>query len=281
EETGAKLKNFEIEGVEKVRNDQADILNELFIAKPVLEADVILSLCKLKSHEQTLFTGAVKNMFGVIPGGGKRLVHKQAVKADELCRAILDIYSMSKPHICLMDAIVGMEGPGPAMGFPKKIGLILSSSDGIALDAIASSIVGYDPLEIGTIKFGFERGLGIKTLSEIETRGETISDVSVSDFKKVSNDIFDKLPTWLVKYLVSGFQNVKPYPKRNEDCESCSICVDSCPVDALALKDNGTGVVMDEDLCIRCFCCRELCPEQVFELKRSRLSKMIFNRVYN
>jgi uncharacterized protein (DUF362 family)/Pyruvate/2-oxoacid:ferredoxin oxidoreductase delta subunit len=279
EETGAVFKNFDMEGVEKRYHDKALVLKDLLIARPVFEADFIISLPKLKTHEQILFTGAVKNMFGVVPGGGKRAVHQKAVKAEELSNALLDIYSFVKPGLSIMDAIIGMEGTGPALGTPRKIGLILASSDGIALDYVASSAVGFEPLKIKTISLGIARKIGIASENDIKTVGEPLPEIMVKDFEKPSNSVFENLPSWLVKNIVSGFQNVRPFIDNSSNCKRCMICKNSCPTDAIKVSKN--NVIIAKNKCISCFCCRELCPENVFGLKRGWLSTVIYNRVYN
>ena len=105
--------------------------------------DFIVSVPKLKTHGLTQYTGAIKNMMGTIPGNGKKNVHLIAPKADGFAKALVDIFQMSPPHLIVMDAIVGMGGNGPNAGQPRKVGLILASRDSVAMDAVASSIIGF------------------------------------------------------------------------------------------------------------------------------------------
>jgi uncharacterized protein (DUF362 family)/Pyruvate/2-oxoacid:ferredoxin oxidoreductase delta subunit len=276
--TGAVLKNFEVEGITKVHNRNARIARDFYMAKPVLEADVVISVPKLKTHEQVLFTGAVKNMFGIVPGGGKRQIHYEAVKPEELCDALLDVYEVATPHLCVMDAVVGMEGAGPAMGRPREVGLVLAGADGIALDHVACTLIGFDPGAIGTTRLGMERGLGVASADQIDIVGEKPRKVLIEDFAKPANAAFERLPRWIVKRMVSGFQNIRPVVEEDSKCVHCLQCQNSCPVGAITVGEN--SVHLSEKKCVRCFCCRELCPEGVFGLKRSRLSQMLFKKVY-
>ena len=155
EETGAKLVRFEKNDVEK------RVVNGIsyYIAKAISAADVVISICKLKTHNLTLYTGAIKNMFGSIPGLRKSEYHKQAPKVENFSKIIVDIFSAAKPQLTIMDAVTIMEGNGPSAGNPKDLGLILASVDAVALDSIASGFLGFEDGEIATTEIAFQRGL--------------------------------------------------------------------------------------------------------------------------
>jgi uncharacterized protein (DUF362 family) len=162
--TGARLFPFEGSGVYERKAQSGKIY---YIAKPASDADVIISLPKLKTHSFLLYTGAVKNMFGTIPGFRKAEYHKEAPKTYEFASVMVDIFSLRPPEISLMDAVVVMEGDGPSSGSPQYLGLILASPDAVALDTVGAKIFGYKDDEIETTLIAQKRGLGQKELSQI------------------------------------------------------------------------------------------------------------------
>ena len=136
-----ELISFEAAGVEKFETNG----RTYYLAKPAIEADFIINLPKLKTHVLTLMTGAVKNMFGLIPGFRKANYHKQFPKPKDFAQVIVDILSLCPPGLTIMDAIVSMEGEGPSSGQPYKTNLIITSADPVAVDAVAAEIIGLKP----------------------------------------------------------------------------------------------------------------------------------------
>ena len=143
EDTGAKIVNFDKDEYIDVQNKDYEILDKFRIARTLRTVDFIVSVPKLKTHGLTQYTGAIKNMLGSIPGNGKKNVHLIAPKPTIFAKALVDIHQMVPPHLVIMDAIVGMEGNGPNAGQPKKVGLIIASKDSVAMDAVASTIIGF------------------------------------------------------------------------------------------------------------------------------------------
>ena len=145
---------------------------EITFASAVLEADVVISLPKLKTHSLTGITGAIKNMFGAIPGPKKFQIHKEFPNKELLSKALVGIFDTVRPKLSIMDGIVAMEGNGPAGGTPKQLGLILASDDAVAMDTvIAERIMKIDPAHIDTIRLGADAGLGTSNMDEIEILG--------------------------------------------------------------------------------------------------------------
>ena len=124
------------------------------LPKALLDADVFITLPVLKTHATTVFTGTLKNQFGCYPQHNRILLH------PKLDHVIVHINRVLKPRLAIMDAIVGMEGRGPINGKPRELGVVLGSTDPVALDATAMRLVGLDPGESGHIKLAAEQGLG-------------------------------------------------------------------------------------------------------------------------
>jgi uncharacterized protein (DUF362 family)/Pyruvate/2-oxoacid:ferredoxin oxidoreductase delta subunit len=270
-EHGIETVLFETAGSKNIPVKDHRFLPQIPVSNAVLEADVIISVPKLKTHVETLMTGAVKNMLGCLPGAAKLMVHKQAPSPEDLGHALLDIYSCLRPKLCVMDAVVGMSGDGPSKGKPAHVGALLASADGVALDHVAARLIGYDPMLIPTIAPARARGLGENDASKIEVVGSAIENMKPRDFKLCSNLMMRAIPKPMLR-LLNRFFTVQPVWNR-EGCTQCSLCVDSCPVTAMTLA--GETVTIDREKCIECFCCYELCPEDGIKIQKSLLVKLL------
>ncbi len=274
ERTGAELNQ---DFGQTVRSfPEGRVAKSLVITNCVTEADVIITLSKLKTHGMMTFTGAVKNLFGVIPGLLKAEYHLKMPKIMDFAGLLVDIAQYVKPALSIMDGIVGMEGNGPSAGQPRNIGALLLSIDPFALDVVAADLIGLKPGKVPTIRVAKERGL-IASLDEIDLKGDARSLWRIQDFivpKTVSANFLDMVP---LPKSVRGFllNRVRPRPVFSHDqCKGCSDCVNNCPPKALGMDDQKRPIV-DLEACIRCFCCQELCPHQAVEIFRPWLGKKI------
>jgi len=247
------------------------LVKRFAIARAVAEADVVISVCRLKNHSFMYFTGAVKNLFGAISGLQKSAFHMRFPGKPEFGAMLADLTLAVKPRFAIMDAIVGMEGPGPRNGSPKKLGYVLAGADVFALDWVASSIVGYDPLDIPYLKaaaahpaYGFDP-------AGIETAGLTPAQARVKDFRRVP--VVAESPrkrSGPIGGLIRNLGVPRPFFSR-EKCVLCGACVKICPADALSVSgENGSKrhIAVDYGACLRCYCCHEVCPEDAIALKR-------------
>ena len=264
-ETGARLVQFEKKGVvERYVNGKS-----YFIAKSIANADVVVNVCKLKTHNLTLFTGAIKNMFGSIPGFKKSEYHKQAPKVEEFSKIVVDIFSAVQPQLNIMDAIEIMEGNGPSAGKPSYLGLILASKDAVAMDALAAKIIGFEDGEILTTEYAYQRGLGEKHIEKIIISGSSLDPYQDLCVILPSNRFQRYIPASLVKILG---RLVWVRPKPDEDrCKRCGTCITNCPTQAMSPK-HGFPVI-DYKKCISCFCCDEVCPHDAIDQNMSWLAR--------
>jgi len=260
---GAEVINFDTAGVERIINPRGVQPNPLQIALPVLEADVVISVPKLKTHSAALYTGAIKNMYGAIPGALKMEYHRIAPRPSDFTRILVDIFQVTRPHLAIMDGVLAMEGNGPAAGSPKQLGLLFASSDSVALDAVACTCIGLNPQRVSTIKQAVEAGLGQANMADLELVGMRMEDVGINDFVLPSNAMLDKVPSFIGSYLL-GLLKGRPVAAKDK-CTGCRICVNSCPAGAISF-DRIPSVNYQE--CIDCLCCHELCPEHAFELQQ-------------
>ncbi len=263
---GVELLNFETSGFVEVDVPGTKQFSHLHISKAVLEADVIISLPKLKTHELTLYTGAVKNFFGTTP----QKTRKQAHFLEDRTRfgeAVIDIYSAVKPQLAVMDGIVGMEGNGPSNGTSIFAGVIMASYDCVALDIVASKLIGIDPLKVPTNRVALARGFGTE---HPEIVGTPMEKVKVK-FKNPEGGSTAYIPAFLMRILRRQLA-VKPIINTS-NCAFCKACVSNCSVHAI--EEVGKSLKINEEKCIQCYCCRELCPKGAVELKKSLFLKLV------
>lgn len=265
--TGIKLINFEAgEKIQKTIHGRT-----YHFAKAVFDADVVINLPKFKTHGFSLYTGAVKNCFGTLPGFQKAEFHKRYPHPENFSRVLVEIYSCASPALNLMDGILGMEGNGPATGHLRNTRLILASEDGVAMDAVASYMMGFKENEIDAVRIGAENGLGESRISQIQVLGEDLKSVRFHDFSLPSNRLIKLVPQFLVRWL-GRFVWVRPVADL-EKCTGCGICVQSCPVNAIQMVDDHP--VTDYHVCINCLCCNESCPEGAVIQEMSWLARRL------
>jgi uncharacterized protein (DUF362 family)/Pyruvate/2-oxoacid:ferredoxin oxidoreductase delta subunit len=263
---GIELVNFEASGVEKFNIDG----RIYHLAKPAIEADLIISLPKLKTHVLTLFTGAIKNMFGLVPGFRKANYHKEYPKSADFAQVVVDIISLKTPALTIMDGILAMEGDGPSSGTPRWANLLIASPDPVALDTVASEIIGLDHQKVPTTKIASDAGLGIGWLEAIDILGENLDSARIPDFKLTSNRKLELIPEFLWK-MIGPYVWVRPAIDETK-CTFCQTCVNSCPTGALSPRKKQSPV-FNYDLCINCWCCHELCPDRSVFVDQSWLAK--------
>lgn len=241
---------------------------KLPLASILGEVDLVFSLPKFKTHQLMYTTGAVKNLFGLVPNLHKSPCHVQFPTRELFASLLVGIYSVVKPDFALMDGIIGMEGPGPANGVSKHVGLILASRDAIALDYAMATIMGYEPLSIPVIKEGLRRNLGSKPTSY---PGLDANNLVIPDYKRIRQQKKTSfLNALIIPLLFSPFiknkvkKDRKPPVFLPEPCIQCKKCIAICPVSALKLEDK--RIVIDTKVCIRCYCCHEVCPANAIEI---------------
>ena len=241
------------------------------VARPVLEADLVINLPKLKTHVLTLMTAAVKNTFGVIPGFRKGMYHKEAPNPSAFARIVVDIFSLVQPGLTIIDAIDVMEGDGPASGERRFAGMLLASADAVAADTVAAHLIGLPPGKTLTTRYAAESGLGIGWLEGIRVVGENVNSMRIADFRLTSNRKMELLPKFLFD-LVGPLLWLRPKVDPAK-CTLCGDCVKSCPVKALHQADKYSYPVVDDRRCINCWCCHEICPSKAVFIDKSWLAR--------
>jgi uncharacterized protein (DUF362 family)/Pyruvate/2-oxoacid:ferredoxin oxidoreductase delta subunit len=253
-ETGARFAPFE----ESVPiNLEAATFHNLEVAREALEADIIINLPKLKTHQMMGYTGAVKNLFGLVVGMRKARLHLQA-GTDKAFFALmlLELAERFKPALSIMDAVVGMDGDGPGNGDPVQLGALLASPHTLALDTVAAAMVNLQEKHIWTQRVARQTGRQGVSLHELELHGVSLATLKTTRFRPATNaDVNFGLPTPVKNLLKNA---ITAQPEITRDCQRCGHCITHCPPQAMT--QDAQGIKIDYGRCIRCFCCQELCP---------------------
>lgn len=259
EATGARFAPFE-ESVPITL--QAGTFHHLEVAREALDADVIINLPKLKTHQMMGYTGAVKNLFGLVVGMRKVRLHLQA-GTDKAFFALmlLELAERFKPALSIMDAVIGMEGDGPGSGDPVQLGALLAAAEPLALDTVATTMVSLPQKKVWTQAVATETQRRGASLDELQLLGTPLDKLQTTRFKPAKNaDINFGLPAPVKNLLKNA---ITAQPKVTGKCLGCGHCVSHCPPQAMTL--DPAGLKIDYNRCIRCFCCQELCPHNALE----------------
>ncbi|HOQ14300.1 MAG TPA: DUF362 domain-containing protein [Bacillota bacterium] len=264
------------------------------VINPILEADVVVDLCKLKTHTLTQLSGAIKNLFGVIPGIVKFEMHSRYPDYNDFSAMLNDLCAFicsTREFVAITDAIVGMEGNGPTGGSPRKIGALLMSQNPFASDAVAARLIGIEGSVI-MIEDAKSRGYCYTEpkLQHVGIDGATPDALRVPDFAKPEtrgNFIF-KADNIIGRELYRWF---RPRPLINYTaCLGCGECAASCPAKTIVMMEKDKAQkreksakharpqkipVIFRDKCINCFCCQELCPHRAVKIKKNPLSRLL------
>jgi len=281
EETGAEL-NFDT-SYDEISFQEGRQVKRFEILTPIRKSDGVFNLCKLKAHSFTYMTGAVKNNFGVIPGLRKPGYHARLRDTLRFAGMLLDLARLVSPRISIMDAVVAMEGDGPSNGNPKRVGLLLAAKDPLALDVVAGEIMGLPRDSNPFLLEAQNRKLEPHHIDQIELIGASIPELRVRDFHLPTTmhggiGLGDHLNWWqkLVAPLFKSGLSLRPQVMK-ERCTACGACRQGCPMAAVRIMGDRKKphASINDDLCIRCYCCHEMCAENAIILKGSLLYRLV------
>jgi TPP-dependent indolepyruvate ferredoxin oxidoreductase alpha subunit len=214
-------------------------------------------------------------MFGAVPGPYKTSFHAKAIDPKDFAQAIVDVFAATKPQLTIIDAVIAMEGAGPAAGRPHKLGLVLASRDAVALDAICSYIMGYEINAIETTNIAEKRGLGTADFSKIEIRGSSLTRAKNFKLTGRVSRLSRRLPKFMYKWVTKIAGRIRIEPVINQkNCTACRVCLENCPVNTI-FENRSKKMQINHKNCIMCFCCQELCKYKAVDTRRSLIARIL------
>jgi uncharacterized protein (DUF362 family)/Pyruvate/2-oxoacid:ferredoxin oxidoreductase delta subunit len=244
------------------------------VSNVALEADAIISVPKVKTHVWTILTGAVKNMYGLVPGFQKTTLHKEHPRPADFGRLLATLYKHVRPVLSIADGVVGMQGDGPSGGEPAFLGFVAASGDAVALDTVLCEFLGIPVRSVPYFEPLRRLRLGQTHPEQIDVLGEVPSSALRTSFRVPSTIRGRLVPAWLVGLL-------KPYvwirPQFTADCISCGRCAKACPASALTIAPSERPV-LNIHRCLECCCCHEVCPKNAVVMVQSPLLSLLRRR---
>ena len=237
------------------------------------EVDYFISVPKFKTHNLTVLTGAIKNIYGLIPGVYKLELHRRYYKPEDFASMLIDLYQITPPTLTIVDGIFALEGEGPASkGKIRKLGMLCAGTDCVAIDSILAEIMGIKPQDILTTKEAARRNLGKTRVEDMRILGEKLDTFKAKPFEVPAtffrNTHFQVLLTKLFVTLVRFLPQIDA-----KICNRCGACIKVCPQNVMS--ERGQKVVINYFGCIACFCCQEICPNAAIGIKKSLVARIL------
>jgi len=156
----------------KVPVPGGSVLKEVTTFELAMHAKAIISVPVMKTHDQTDVSLSLKNLKGLVTDVEKRRIHQLGV-----FEGVCDLNALFRPAFAVVDGITAQEGLGPVYGLPVEMNLIVAGRDLVAVDAMTSAAMGFDPQEVRLSREAAARGIGVLSKDEIEVVGERVEDV--------------------------------------------------------------------------------------------------------
>ncbi|MCI8611881.1 MAG: DUF362 domain-containing protein [Clostridiales bacterium] len=250
------------------------------VIQPIYDADVIVNICKLKTHSLTKMSCGVKNLYGVIPGTEKVEMHARFSRIESFTQMLCDLAQMlleNKTMITICDGICGMEGNGPTGGTPREYGVLMTSLSPFSLDLLAEHLLGFNGT-VPSVQASIQRGVCPVDIAQLTIVGtdykkHITSNVIPPDTSRRSilRDFPDLFGGRLVRFL-------EPRPKIDQKkCVGCGVCAASCPKKTIIIKEKNGKKRLDvqDKNCIRCYCCQEMCPKNAVKIQKNFILRLV------
>lgn len=256
------------------------VCRSFHIIQPIYDADVIVNICKMKTHSLTKMSCGVKNLYGVIPGTEKVEMHARFSRLESFSEMLCDLAQMlleSKTMITICDGICGMEGNGPTGGTPREYGVLMTSLSPFALDLVCEHLMGFDGT-VPTVQASIRRGLCPADITQLAVIGADYKNHITNNVvppdtsrRSILRDFPDLFGGRLVRFL-------EPRPKIDQNkCVACGVCAASCPQKTIFIreKDGKKRLKIQDKNCIRCYCCQEMCPKNAVKIQKNFILRIV------
>lgn len=263
EECGARWVDFSDSPVTKSL-DNGDCVH---IARAIDEVDMTISVAKFKTHQLMYTTGAVKNLFGIMPGLNKSPMHLRHPSRTDFASFITSLFSVAKVSYAFIDGIIAMEGAGPANGTLRHLGLLMGGADAYLVDKAQAIIMGYDWHDIPVLAAARERGhrMDGEVYPILDAHSLTVADFQRVDVERPRGLFGSLILPFFTRGLKRRKETKRPAPRFDDaKCVHCLRCMKICPAKALS---HSARIEIDTDKCIRCYCCAEMCPADAIEVE--------------
>jgi len=240
---------------------------EVAVLRDILEADVYISLAKMKTHGLTMLSGAVKNNFGLLAGAQKSWYHYHSERPEIFAEILIEMFRLRPPDLAIMDGILAMEGYGPCSPEVRRVNRVLAAADAVALDAVLARMVGFELDEVPYLRLARELGVGQTAFDALMIEGDA------SPIEGYRRPVVAPESTYSYLSGVGGGRTsrafyadrvcLRPVISPGKCPAGCTACADACPSGALK---PGPPPVLSPSECMLCSACREACTHGALKL---------------
>jgi uncharacterized protein (DUF362 family)/ferredoxin len=273
--TGARLVDFVAVGAREIRGGLL-IPRRYLVTNALLDADFVVNVANCRSHQGIGLSGAVKNMFGCVIGRRKLLIHNMFPgQPRAFSRVIADIYRTIKPGLSFLDLTSVVEGAGQELAI-RPVGLMLASTDGVALDTLAAHAIGYEGLPLWIAHYGNKFGVGCNEIDRVCIRGIDWEAFQRPNLKhpwmhgKTTVPLYDRATAILNNAVLHPRPVISP-----EACTGCGDCAQRCPVNCIEPGRTGERYRIELSRCADCGCCLKVCDVGAVDLRFIGISKIL------
>jgi uncharacterized protein (DUF362 family)/Pyruvate/2-oxoacid:ferredoxin oxidoreductase delta subunit len=263
---GVQIVDVEDDKIE-LRAPEGRLYRSFTVGKAFLDADAIVQVGVLKTHQLMRLTGGVKLTYGCIPGLAKAKLHVRAQKRDDFADMLLDLHLAMRPRFTIIDGIIAMEGQGPGSGTPRELGSLFAAHDAVALDVALADRTAHERRSVYTVAAAERRGL-VDLGAPFALAGDPIEPDR--DFKPTRRDLQERLPPSLHR-TARNLITARPRLVDPEACTRCGECATICGAQAISLSPLPE---FDDHACVRCYACTEVCPTAAIDNVTPRAARL-------